>query len=110
MNTHRGRMSSALRVGMGAALLCTGVLLSRAAGADAGDSAALSEADTFSSMGYCSASGQTWTGRQNAMVQVSPRDPNICVRIKLGGVADSSMPDCWKVAYSLGCSEVVDLN
>lgn len=96
MNAHR-RIGLVLRYGLAAAfvasLACVGI--SAAAGLQ----------------GYCSASSPiSPTGRQNALVSVSPRDPSICVRIKLGGTADSFTPDCWKVAYSLGCSEVVDLN
>lgn len=61
----------------------------------------------------CSASdSNSPTGRQLAILRPSPRDPSICVRIKLGGVADTAIPDCWKVARvaAFGCVEVIDAN
>ena len=64
--------------------------------------------DTY---GYCSASSElSPTGRQNALIKVSPREPDVCVRIKLGGIAGPGVPDCWKIAHELGCDVVVDLN
>lgn len=126
MRTYREQVVFALR--LGSAALASAILFSGPARADeAGDTTpqgpdsqatpsreALVESGSGPVLGplsgYCSASGQTATGRQNALVSVSPRDPTICVRIKLGGTADIGTPDCWQVAHALGCDQVVDLN
>lgn len=97
MSVHRRHVGLALRFGLGAAALASIAFMASSAGAGP--------------QGYCSASSPiSPTGRQNAIVSISPRDPSVCVRIKLGGTADSFLPDCWKVAATLGCFEVVDLN
>ena len=126
MRIYREQFVLALR--LGAAALASAILLSGPARADeAGDltpkgpdsQAAPSREALVESgsgpilgplSGYCSASGQTPTGRQKALVTVSPRDATLCVRIKLGGMAEIGTPDCWQVAHALGCDEVVDLN
>lgn len=60
---------------------------------------------------YCSASSDgSPTGRQWAQVRNSPREPYICLREKLGGVADRGVPDCWKMARDIGCDQVVDID
>lgn len=61
----------------------------------------------------CSASdSRSPTGRQYAIIRPSTRDATFCLRFKLGGVADNSIPDCWKVVRvaSLSCREIVDVN
>jgi hypothetical protein len=57
----------------------------------------------------CSASSPgSFTGRQCATVSPSPRQPEICIRRHLGGVAPADLPDCWKMSRELGCVTVVD--
>jgi hypothetical protein len=62
--------------------------------------------------GLCSASSErSRTGRQWAIVWVSPREDSICLREKRGGAAPNDVPDCWKVAREeLGCDKIVDIN
>lgn len=45
----------------------------------------------------CTASGHGGS-RQLAELRESSRDPSVCIRIKLGGVASSQIPDCWRAA------------
>lgn len=119
MSAHRNHMGLALRLALGSALLASPLFMSDLAQADESQFAVSSEAApaeedesklvTWQSA-YCSASGFTPTGRQNALITVSPRDPSICVRTKLGGTADPRLPDCWQARAQLGCFTIVDLN
>jgi hypothetical protein len=94
MTTHR-KIAQALRLGAGAALLASAAFMSGSANAQTA---------------LCSASGSG--GRQNATVSISPRDPSICVRVKLGTPAAPGLPDCWVTVQTSGftCSTIVDLN
>ena len=96
-NHKRAGLALGLGLGLGGALLVSSVFVSKSA--EAGP------------MGFCSASSEiSASGRQNAMVSVSPREPWICLRTKLGGFAPPGAPSCWQVAHMLGCMEVHDLN
>lgn len=95
MTTHR-KGAQAVRLGVGIALLATAAFVSGSADAQ--------------QVAYCSAS---WAGgRQLAQISVSPRDPTVCVRVKLGTPAPPGTPDCWAAARSYGftCLTIVDLN
>ena len=98
---------------LGVAALVSAAFVSNSANAgtylSAGSHPSLdAEGNTF----LCSASdSNSPTGRQLAILRPSPRDPNFCVRTKLGGAAPIGLPDCWKVARSTyGCHEIVDAN
>lgn len=58
----------------------------------------------------CSASSEG--GRQHAIVSESTRDPEMCIRVKLGTPAPPGIPDCWLAAHSQGmsCTNIVDLD
>lgn len=59
----------------------------------------------------CSASSElSDTGRQYAMVWNSPREPDQCLRQKLGGEAPPDLPDCWKMGDDIGCEDIRDVN
>jgi hypothetical protein len=94
MTNHR-KFAQAVRLGVGAALLASAALMSGSASAQTA---------------LCSASGLG--GRQLAYVSVSPRDPSVCVRVKLGTPAPPGTPDCWSAARNFGftCINIVDLN
>jgi hypothetical protein len=96
MTTHR-KIAGALRFGIGAGLLGAIAFISGSANAQTD---------------ICSASGSGPTGRQYAAITVSPREPDICVRTKLGGIAPQGVPDCWSVARGpvLSCTKIVDVN
>jgi hypothetical protein len=99
MNTCRKQMGRVLQIGLGAALLASSVFMS-------GSARAVPTA-------LCSASDATSsTGRQYAKISISPRDPDKCIREKLGGEAPFGYPDCWKAAAQAGfnCVEVIDIN
>jgi hypothetical protein len=98
MSTRNKRMGWALGLGLGAALLAAYALVDR-------------PAEAQQPMGqFCSASSElSPTGRQQAMVVPSGRDPSVCIRYKLGGVVPTTVPDCWTVGRSmLGCVQIVD--
>jgi len=88
---------------IGAAILAASAFVSMAANANQAVS--------------CSASGE-FGGRQAATVYVSPRDPSVCIRFKLGGPSLLSAPDCWTAVriYNLPCIDetgrpnIVDAN
>jgi hypothetical protein len=98
MSIRRNKIGSALHFGLGAALLAASVFMSASA--------------TAAPMAICSASDPSSpTGRQYARVSPSPRPAGYCVREALGGVADSTVPDCWTAARDAGfdCSvKIVD--
>jgi len=112
-------MSLALTLGLGAAIMASSFLMSDSARADertpAGSSGALpmDRDDGDEDPGaLCSAgSERSRTRRQYAFVSVSPRNPEFCVRRKLGGEAPIDLPDCWAMArdLDLGCSQIIDL-
>jgi hypothetical protein len=58
----------------------------------------------------CSASSST--GRQEATIAESSRDPNVCIRVKLGTPAAPGNPSCWEAARTQGlsCTNIVDLD
>ncbi|MDI1475224.1 hypothetical protein [Polyangium sp. y55x31] len=58
----------------------------------------------------CSASWES--GRQNATVSESTRDPEMCIRVKLDTPAPPGVPDCWAAAHNQGlrCTNIVDLD
>lgn len=59
----------------------------------------------------CSASSElSDTGRQYAMVWNSPREPDKCLRQKLGGEAPLDLPDCWAMGDDIGCEDIRDVN
>jgi len=98
MRNHDHRIALGIRLGIVAAILSFSAF-------------AAADPPEIQTTGYCSASSPVSpTGRQLAMVNVSPREPDVCVRIKLGATADRYVPDCWKVGHALGCTQVVDLN
>ena len=96
-----------VRLGLGGALLSLALLVSMSglAGADPVAPEPLSTRG-----GICSASGDTPTGRQFAWIKESSRDPSFCIRTKLGGTADNTVPDCWaaRSIYGLDCTTIID--
>lgn len=69
------------------------------------------EADSERRTRLCSASSDfSPTGRQLARVWNSPRDPDYCLREKLGEPVDpDDYPDCWTVGRTIGCKTIVDV-
>jgi len=112
------KIAKAWGYGMAAATLASAVFVSSAANATIRptpepilDTPAYDEPGTDTLL--CSSSdSRSRTGRQYAIIRPSTRDPSFCLRIKLGGTADNSVPDCWKVARAaaLGCRDIVDVN
>lgn len=83
MLVHRERTGLLGRLVVGGLLVASSVFVSGAAAA--------------TSRVICSTPDSTSsTGRQYAMVTVSPRDPHYCMREKLGGEAPPGVPDCWR--------------
>jgi len=69
--------------------------------------------DTASAVGLrCTvSSGTSLTGREWAEVDISPQDPTICLRRRLGGDAPQGYPSCHNRARNeLGCVTVIDVN
>jgi hypothetical protein len=100
MDTCHKRSRLALRLALGALLAASAVLGAGAA-----------TAEQPRPLAICSASSElSPTGRQYATVRPSGRDPSICIRAKLGGSADVSVPDCWRAARmsGLSCVQIVD--
>ena len=114
--TIRRKMMKALEYGLTTAILIAGVFASGTANAtnlSSGPVVDVPDDEPNENTVLCSASdSRSRTGRQYAIIRPSTRDPSFCLRFKLGGTADSSVPDCWKVARGegLGCSEIVDVN
>jgi hypothetical protein len=104
MTTRGKRIGFVLVFGLGGALLALPALTS-------------SPVEASPPTALCSASdSSSSTGRQYAKVSVSPRDPSICIREKLGGEAPLGFPDCWSAASQAGFAcqvpngKIVDLN
>lgn len=64
--------------------------------------------DSPTEAALCSASGLGQ--RQEAFISVSERDPNVCIRVKLGTPVAPGVSNCWQVRGALGCAHIVDLN
>lgn len=100
MTAHRIRMGLAVLFGLGGAFLAAAAL--RTGTAEANPPTLI-----------CSASDSaSATGRQYAKVSISTRDPNVCVRQKLGGDAPIGYVDCWSAVKNAGfpCTTIVDIN
>lgn len=115
--TIQRKMMKALEYGVTAAILIAGIFASSTANAtnlsNRPDLDPSFDDESDSGTALCSSSdSRSRTGRQYAIIRASTRDPSFCLRFKLGGVADNSIPDCWKVARAAGldCSEIVDVN
>lgn len=115
--TIRRQMTKALEYGLTTAILVAGAFVSTSANATTHPSNGPvvnfpPDDESYEDTALCSASdSRSPTGRQYAIVRPSTRDPGYCLRFKLGGRADNSIPDCWKIARAvLDCSEIVDVN
>ena len=114
--TIRRKMMKALEYGLTTAILIAGVFASGTANAtnlSSGPVVDVPDDEPNENTVLCSASdSRSRTGRQYAIIRPSTRDATFCLRFKLGGVADNSIPDCWTVvrAASLSCREIVDVN
>ena len=114
--TIRRQITKTLEFGLSAAILIAGVFIGSSANAANHPNRPVDpplDDEPIADTVLCSASdSRSPTGRQYAIIRPSGRDAAFCLRFKLGGVADNSIPDCWKVvrAAALDCREIVDVN